>query len=211
MLQLIIGISLGVILLFVIVLLVTEMAATYPVRKQFDQLPVDTVRKPELPQRKKTKGTALMLLLCLAAFLLIAYFITNLLPPEQSKATKTTPPVSNRPPDKPRKRFADSISHPGFFFTAETKWEDGRLYCNNRVFFENPQPAPFSEMRYVFLDKDGFQLRAFSFAASDFVVETNPFGGVASLLNRSSTEMSWKEYNRVEKLQVVLDKKLPAK
>jgi hypothetical protein len=50
--QLILGISLGIILLFVILLLITEVAATYPVWKQFDS----NFSAPVAPIPQKSKG-----------------------------------------------------------------------------------------------------------------------------------------------------------
>ena len=208
MLQLIIGISLGIILLFVIVLLVTEMMATYPVWKQFHR-PAGDVPESSLGNGKSGSSTLLLLLLaCLVVLAIAALLMTNRLPGKPAEESTIVHSASKEEVVKTEKLFVDSTSQPGIFFRSETKWEDGKMYCNNRVFLENPQPLTFTEMQFSFLDKDHFQIGRLQLTPGDFVVETNGYGGISALLNRGAVEMSVKEYGRIEKLQVALDKKV---
>lgn len=208
MLQLIIGISLGIILLFVIVLLVTEMAATYPVWKHFQhRSPAPDNDNGFRQEPRNGLNVLLLVLVCIIGFCIAGFLIGSAWPgknPEPiTKAVSINQPVRATG----AKKLSDSLVSRQLFFTSETKWEDGKMYCNNQVFPEDPQPLLFTELRFSFLDKDGFLIRELRFTPSDFVTEMNAYGGIAALLNRSSTGMSEKEYNRIAKLQVVLDKK----
>lgn len=207
MLQLIIGISLGIILLFVIVLLVTEMMATYPVWKQFHR-PADLHESSSGSGKSASSTFLLLLLACLVVLAIVALLITNKMPGKQVEENSLVHSASKQESIKTEKFVVDSMSQPGIFFRSESKWEDGKMYCNNRVFFENPQPPTFTEMRFSFQDKDHFQISELQLTPGDFVTETNGYGGVSALLNRSTVEMSVKEYGRIEILQVVLDKKV---
>lgn len=208
-LQLIIGISLGIILLFVIVLLVTEMTATYPVWKHFQHrssVPDNDTGFREEP--RNGLGVLLLVLVSIIGFCIAGFLIGTAWPrktPEPiTKAVSISQPVNA----EGGKKLSDSLPSQHLFFTSETKWEDGKMYCNNQVFPENPQPLEFTELRYAFLDKDEFLIRELRFTPNDFVAEMNAYGSLAALLNRSSTAMTEKEYGRIKKLQVVLDKKL---
>jgi hypothetical protein len=207
-LQLIIGISLGIILLFVIVLLVTEMAATYPVWKHFQhRSPAPGNDKGFQQEQRNGLHVLLLVMVCIIGFCIAGFLIGTAWPGKPpapfTKAVSVNQPVKATG----EKKLSDSLVSQHLFFTSETKWEDGKMYCNNQVFPENPQPLLFTELRYSFLDKDEFLIRELHFTPNDFVTEMNAYGGIAALLNRSSTGMSEKEYNRIEKLQVVLDKK----
>ena len=63
MLQLIIGITLGIILLFVIMLLITEMASTYPVWKNFEKQAIapPACHFPEKKEKSRSKRGLLRL------------------------------------------------------------------------------------------------------------------------------------------------------
>lgn len=205
MLQLIIGISLGLILLFVILLLVSELTATYPVWKHFKHPSLSFPKQSAETEKQTNLPFILLLLVCLFGIGMAAFLVTEALPQtEEPKVQADTASRSMLVMPKTRKLLTDSL--PGFFFRTETKWEDGKMYCNNQVFLENPQPLNFSELRYSFLDKDDFLIKEIQFSPSDFVTETNGYGGLSALLNRCNTDLSQKEFYRIEKLQVVLDK-----
>lgn len=208
MLQLIIGISLGIILLFVIVLLVTEMTATYPVWKHFQhRSPAPDNDTGFQHEPRNGPNVLLMVLVCIIGFCIAGFLIGTAWPGKIPEPITKAVSVNQVARAAGEKKLSDSLVSQHLFFTSAIKWEDGKMYCNNQVFPENPQPLTFTELRYSFLDKDEFLIRELHFTANDFVTEMNAYGGIAALLNRSSAEMSEKEYNRIKKLQVVLDKK----
>jgi hypothetical protein len=208
-LQLIIGISLGLILLFVILILISELTATYPVWKHFNR-PFHSAWNNGPEKGKQNKLPFLLLLLvCLFGIGMAAFLVTDTLPRNDEPKVKADSASRVMQEPKVRKLLTDSL--PGFFFRTETKWEDGKMYCNNQVFLENPQPLHFSDLRYSFLDKDEFLIKELHFTFNDFVSETNGYGGISALLNRCSTELSQKEFDRIDKLQVVLNKMVSGK
>ena len=210
MFQLILGISLGLILLFVLVLLVTEMAATYPVWKHFK---MDLSAHPGNPAKppgtkKRLAKVVLVTLLAIASFCTIAQLVNGFRAEKEDRtAAAETKPV-NQPADFSAKKYlSDSVSTPGLRFASQIKWEEGKMYCNNRVLFENEPAWNFTDCHYSFLDKEGFLITDIHFSQTDFVTETKA-GRMTALLNRSNISISFGEYQRIAQLQVVLDNKL---
>lgn len=211
MLQLIIGISLGIILLFVILLLITEVTATYPVWKHFNTDLLSKVNDQVFKTRGERNSLKLLLLVvsCLLGFCIVAFLIGSSVPPGKGNAVVKVDSLRTTAALTTQKQLSDSIGEHGLFFSLEAKWEDGKLYGNNRVSFLKSPVWSFADWRYSLLDADGFLIKEFRFALADFVFETKPGGRITGLLNRFNAEMTIKEFQRIEKLQVVLDKKVP--
>lgn len=207
MFQLILGISLGIILLFVLLLLITEVAATYPVWKQFDK------REPSLhdspPQRNDKRNYMAIWLLVLVVLLiicLIAYFISTEVTKQKQPEEKTE--ATAAPKKGYTKLLSGSDAGHFAFFRLQTKWQDGRMYGNNTITFHKDTVLQFSDCRYHLLDGDGFLVREISFSPEDFVYTSGPSGTVNGLSSKFNTEMELQDYRKIEKLQVVLDKKI---
>lgn len=213
MLQLIIGILLGVILLFVIVLLITEMASTYPVLKSLDTHNGSSFEQPVHHKKERTTNgmrITLVVFLCILGFGVAAFLISNSLMTKDTAPAESLP-VGNASLASPavERRLTDVSEEYGLLFTLQTKWEDGKIYGNNRIAFQRIPTANFSEWLYSLLDKDGFLIREFHFSTTDFVAETDTSGRTSAFLNRFNAEMSLKEYQRIDRLQVVVDKRIP--
>lgn len=209
MLPLILGISLGIILLFVVVLLVTEMAATYPVWKQFDRerLPHSGQYILQPTIRQKRLKILLLALVCLLALFAIFVLVRNPAEKSGSEAVVEARTEAGTLPLPAGKFLTDSLAEQGVLVTLLAKWQDEKIYCNTRILFQQAPAA--SEWQISLLDKEGFVIKEFRFTAADFVAEVQPGGAITALLNRSNAPLSQKEYQRIVKLQVVLDKKLP--
>jgi len=204
LLQLIIGISLGLIFLFVVILLVTEMAATYPVWKQFDSALLTRLHADLFKNKTGRNGlkSILLVLACFLGFCIVGLLVSNSAPPSIKPVETTNPTVVVQ------KQLADSATGYGYKFSCHTKWQDGKIYCNNRIYLQHSSAPLVAECRFELLDKDGFLLKEFSFTPADFFSETQPDGELTALLNHCKAEMGIDEYLRIEKLQVVLDKKI---
>lgn len=210
MLQLIIGVFLGVILLFVIVLLLTEITSTYPVWKHFSNKSLLYAnRLPAAKARKQNRLRLFLLLMgCLLGIAAVAFFAGKLLFATRATAAKEAN-VKSRLPVAPVNRHLTAIAtDDGLLFTLQTKWEDGKIYGNNKVLFQKAPITNFSDWLYLLLDKDGFLLKEFHFSPTEFIVETAADGRVTALLNRFNAAMTQKEYLRIDRLQVVVDKKV---
>jgi flagellar basal body-associated protein FliL len=207
--QLILGISLGLILLLVVVLFITEVAATYPVWKSFSPSLSSQAHHAENGNKKKSSGLmyallAFLIISCLAiVFLLISSAGADKQENRGVRVEKTKPPalVSTK------KYLTDSLAEQGLLFTTQMKWEDGKMYCNNRVLLLGEQAPNFSDWYFSLLDKDGFLIKDFHFSQNDFVAE-EAAGRTTAFLNRCQAAISLNEYQRIARLQVVLDKKI---
>ena len=208
MLQLIIGISLGLLLLFVLLLLITEVAATYPVWKQGERESDSPLTS--LPQRNGGRqGSFKLVLLILTgmvalgagSYLLISTLGRNVTAPELKISEAAAA-------GKARKYLTGTVEGHQIRFQLQTKWEDGKIYGNS-VFEPGSDTAwQFKESRFYFLDQEGFLLKLISFSPDDFVFITDANEKVTGLTHKFSTAMTLAEYEKVAKLQVVLDKKV---
>ena len=219
MLQLIIGITLGIILLFVIMLLITEMASTYPVWKHFEKSPKASLPAYTFTEKKEKEPgnlrALLLVLLCITGFG-VAIFLIVSSPSQGVQPVSERPAYSGRTPEAPptapavslERRLTDISTVYGLMITLQTKWADGKIYGNSRVSFEKTPVPNVTDWRFSLLDKDGFLIREFHFSANDFVFETGANEQITGLLNRFNADMSLKEYQRIDRLQVVVDKKL---
>lgn len=207
MFQLILGISLGAILLFVLLLLITEVAATYPIWKHFDNRSPTSQDSPRgLDGKRNNIALWLLLLIVLLIISLSAYFLSIERGKQQmpeTKLEKQAPPTNVY-----SKQLAGSDAGRRFFFSLQTKWEDGKMYGNNAVTFHQDTLLGFSECRYHLLDRDGFLISEIVFSPNDFVYTTGAEGKVNGLSGRFNIEIGLQEYQKVQKLQVVLDKRL---
>ncbi len=207
MFQLILGISLGVILLFVILLLITEVAATYPVWKQIDSS--FSRQTPTQPQQNKRGRNALKLLIlvltAVGILCVLGYLINNKTEPQQ-----TAPGINaeNATATVYTKLLSANSADYLLSFRLQTKWQDGKLYGNNSITFNTDSVWRPTDCRYYLLDREGFLIKEIVFSPDDFVFETNPSGRTRGLVNKFNTQLSLQEYRKIEKLQVVLDEKL---
>lgn len=207
MFQLVIGIVLGIILLFVIVLLITEVAATYPVWRQGESGSVFGGHPLPGRERRNPVRIFLLILVALAGLGMAVYLVS-------SEMVKPEPPAAeNRLPATTAsavhtKLLTGSSSNSLLVFRLQTKWEDGKLYGNNSINFRSDSAWRFTDCRYHLLDHDGFLVKEIVFLPEDFVYTTSPDGRITGISNKFNTEVSLKEYQKIEKMQVVLDKKL---
>ena len=208
MLQLIIGISLGLLLLFVLLLLITEVAATYPVWKQAGR-ESDSPMPPPPQSNGGRQGSFKLVLLILTgmvalgavSYLLITALGRNVTAPELKVSEAAEP-------GRARKYLTGTVEGHQIRFQLQTKWEDGKIYGNS-VFEPGSDTAwQFKESRFYFLDQEGFLLKLISFSPDDFVFITDANEKVTGLTHKFSTAMTLAEYEKVAKLQVVLDKKV---
>lgn len=210
MFQLILGSLLGLLLLFVILLGVTEVIANYPIWKNADELWPPAGRQ----QQRKTKHLyRLPLLLLLGAALLgggiTGFFISHGFPGEESASVRSAEMVE-LPGRVFTKTHSDSMPGYGLTFVLQTKWEDGKLYGNNRIKLGNNAYWRFADCRYFLLDAEGYLIKALSFTQNDFVFETTPDGKPTALINRFQVVLPFPDYEKMETLQVALDRKLSA-
>lgn len=203
----------GVILLFVIMLLITEMASTYPVWKHFgtkNNFHLSDQHSERKEKQPKSLRTLLLVFFCIVGFGVAAFLIFNALAAKEQTPVAEVRTASEQPVMSPvERRLTDVSAGYDLLFTLQTKWEDGKIYGNNRITFQK-LPAPnFSDWLYSLLDKDGFLIKEFHFSSNDFVSETDTAGRTTALLNRFNADMSLKEYQRIDRLQVVVDKRIP--
>lgn len=204
MFQLIIGISLGIILLFVLLLLVSELTATYPVWKHFQKTPFTTGKAAKLNKGRSPLKRLLLLLFSLVALCLVAFFMRHHLLPAKKHA------IENKAPEVLAAAAAKNLRlrSAAALFTLETKWEEGKIYGKGRITFRDTLMPVFVILSYLLLDKDGFLIKEFQFPRTDFLYETDSSGRTTALLNRFRAAMDLKEYRHIASMQVVLDKKL---
>lgn len=210
MFTLIIGIVLGALLLFVILLLVTEVFATYPVWARFGSA-VHSL-SPESSTPKKNKRIRFRLLLAVVIVLglsSIAFVITNL-----PQRVETPPVVEAKSSEAPKSAFnkllSDSLPGYGLLFLLQTKWDGGKMYGNNRVAFSTNASWRFTDCRYFLLDREDYLIKELPFTQNDFVFEMQRDSSISGMINRFQVEMPLSEYRKIDKVQVVLDRKLLA-
>lgn len=211
MFQLIIGILLGVLLLFVIVLLITEVATTYPVWKQAEREPSFTDHSHNGRERRSPVRIFLLILVALIGLSMAVYLVgSQLVQPEENSVQKRTEPddINTDEPVVYTKVLTASFAGQQIHFRLQTKWEDGKLYGNNNISFRSDSSWRFSDCRYHLLDKEGFLVKEIVFVPDDFIYVTTPEGRVNGVSSKFNTEISLREYRKIEKLQVVLDKKM---
>jgi hypothetical protein len=146
----------------------------------------------------------------------VAIFLIVSSPAQGVQPVGERPAYSGRTPEAPatapavllERRLTDISTVYGLMITLQTKWADGKIYGNSRVSFEKTPVPNITDWRFSLLDKDGFLIREFHFSANDFVFETGANEQITGLLNRFNADMSLKEYQRIDRLQVVVDKKL---
>lgn len=207
MFQLIIGILLGVLLLFVIILLITEVATTYPVWKQANG--ESAFNDHNGRQRKSPVRIFLLILVALIGLSMAVYLVgTRLIEPEKAVVKELAEPETEREPVLHVKVLTASFAGRQIHFRLQTKWEDGKLYGNNNISFQSDSAWRFSDCRYHLLDKEGFLVKEIIFVPDDFIYLTTPQGRTSGLSSKFNTEISLREYRKIEKLQVVLDKKM---
>lgn len=209
MFQLVIGIFLGVLLLFVILLLVTEVAATYPLRKQFDQSLLPQVNDRFVKKGGEQNHLKLILLIlgCMLGFGIIVLFINDA-PGKKSPPSLLRSHTISEPVKRTTKTLTNNAAGDSLLFTLQLKWEDGRMYGNNKVTFTRTSVLNFSDWRYFLLDKDGFLIKELAFTLDSFVVMTNPGDGAIGLLNRFNSNISIDEFQKIEIMEVALDRKV---
>jgi hypothetical protein len=205
--QLILGISLGLLLLFVVLLLVTEVAATYQVLKHFDRndSPPDSMLPRQGIARQNHSKILLLLLSGVAILSVLIYLLI-----EKTNLQAATPGVKaeQAAPSVQSKLLSALSSDHTISFRLQTKWQDGKMYGNNSVFFHTDSIRPLTGCRYFLLDKDGFLVKQVLFSTNDFVYETGPDGRVRGLMSKFNTDLSPEDYQKIEKLQVVLDNQI---
>jgi hypothetical protein len=207
--QLIIGILLGVLLLFVIVLLITEVASTYPVWKQADREPSFNDHANNGRERRSPVRIFLLILVALIGLSMAVYLVgSQLMQPEEQTAKKPTETDSTQEPVVYTKVLTASFAGRQIHFRLQTKWEDGKLYGNNNISFRSDSVWRFSDCRYHLLDKEGFLVKEIIFVPDDFIYLTTPEGRINGVSSKFNSEISLREYQKIEKLQVVLDKKM---
>lgn len=209
MFQLVIGIFLGVLLLFVILLLVTEVAATYPLRKQFDQMMLTPVTDQFEKKAGKRNNLKLLLLLlgCMLGFSIVVLFINDA-PGKKEQPSLLRVQTISEPVKRTAKTLTNNAAGDSLFFTLQLKWEDGRMYGNNKVTFTRTSVLNITDWRYFLLDNDGFLIKELGFTLDSFVVITNPDDGAPGLLNRFNSGISVDEFHKIEKMEVALDRKV---
>jgi hypothetical protein len=207
--QLIIGILLGVLLLFVIILLITEVATTYPVWKQADKEPSFNDHTHNGRERRSPVRIFLLILVALIGLSMAVYLVgSELMQPEEKAAPKSVETNEAEEPVVYTKVLTASFSGQQIHFRLQTKWEDGKLYGNNNISFRSDSAWRFSDCRYHLLDKEGFLVKEIIFVRDDFIYVTTPDGRINGVSSKFNTEISLREYRKIEKLQVVLDKKM---
>ena len=218
MFQLILGISLSVILLFVITLLLTEVAATYPMMNRYEGnifVRFNDFLFKKAEDRNKAR-LLLLVLSCILALCITAFIISSV--PEKSVDTlisNTTATGGEKlqgpPPVVTNKTLTDSYSELALGFSFRTKWEDNKIYANAYVRFDGKPIWSFKDWSFYLLDKDGFQVAKYSFALSDLIFETSPGGAIIGLAGRATPqELTLAEYQKIDRLQVVLDRRKAA-
>ena len=209
MFQLIIGILLGVLLLFVIVLLITEVATTYPVWKQAEREPSFNDHNHNGRERRNPVRIFLLILVALIGLSMAVYLVgSELLQPEEKTAQKQPAADDEQEPVVYTKILTASFAGQQIHFRLQTKWEGGKLYGNNNISFRSDSVWRYSDCRYHLLDKEGFLVKEIIFVPDDFIYITTPEGRINGVSNKFNTEISLREYRKIEKLQVVLDKKM---
>lgn len=208
MFQLIIGILLGVLLLFVIVLLITEVATTYPVWKQADKEPSFHDHSHNSQERRSPVRIFLLILVALIGLSMAVYLVgSQLMQPEEKTVQKRTE-TNDAEAVVYTKVLTASFAGQQIHFSLQIKWEDGKLYGNNNISFRSDSAWRFSDCRYHLLDKEGFLVKEIVFVPDDFIYITTPEGRINGVSSKFNTEISLREYRKIEKLQVVLDKKM---
>lgn len=207
MFQLIIGVLLGIILLFVIVLLITEVGSTYPVWRQGERGSV--FNDQSLPSREQRNPVRIFLLILVALLGLgiAVYLVSSELTQPNAAVAEKLPPASDKPAVY-TKLLTGSSANQLLYFRLQTKWEEGKLYGNNSINFRNDSAWRFTDCRYHLLDKDGFLVKEIVFLPEEFVYMTTPEGRITGISNKFNAEISLREYQKIEKMQVVLDKRL---
>ncbi|HVK97440.1 MAG TPA: hypothetical protein VM368_06465 [Flavisolibacter sp.] len=212
MFQLILGIALSVILLFVITLLLTEVAATYPLMNRYERnifVRFNEFLFKNAGERNKAR-LLLLVLSCILGLSITAYFISNPTEKYGNSQTTATPPVHVAPLPV-TKTFTDSITVQGLVFIVRTKWEDGKIYCNNYIRFLDRPIWSFKDWSFYMLDNDGYLIKKISYTLNDLSFETRPEGGIMGLVGKTNDQLSLNEYHKIKKVEVVLDRKMTAK
>ncbi len=207
MFQLVIGILLGIILLFVIVLLITEVGSTYPVWRQGEKGFVFSDPSPPTHGRRNPLRIFLLILVAVLGLGMAVYLVSSQLTQPDAAVAEKLPPASDKPPVY-TKLLTGSAANQLLQFRLQTKWEEGKLYGNNNINFRNDSAWQFTDCRYHLLDRDGFLVKEIVFLPEEFVYMTNPSGRITGISNKFNSEISLREYQKIEKMQVVLDKKL---
>ncbi|NTS40046.1 hypothetical protein HRG84_03945 [Flavisolibacter sp. BT320] len=209
MFQLIIGILLGVLLLFVIILLITEVATTYPVWKQAGREAAFGDEPLNGRGRRSPVRIFLLILVALIGLSMAVYLVgTRLLEPGETVAKNQAASNTSEEPVLHAKVLTASYAGRQVHFRLQTKWEDGKLYGNNNISFQSDSVWRFTDCRYHLLDKEGFLVKEIIFVPDDFIYITTPEGKTNGVSSKFNTEISLREYRKIEKLQVVLDKKM---
>lgn len=208
MFQLILGISLGVILLFVILLLITEVAYTYPVWKSAGK----NLSSPftQLAEKKDKRNLRILLLSLLGVIgICLAVYFFSLKDPAPAKVLpQETIQPSTPSPSLFAKQLAGISADGKLSFRLQTKWEEGKLYGNNTITFTNDSVWRYTNCRYLLLDKDGFLLKEILFSSNDVAYIVGPANRNAGVMSKFNIEMGRREYQRIDKLQVILDNKI---
>jgi hypothetical protein len=206
--QLILGISLSVIFLFVITLLLTEVAATYPMSNKYERnifVRFNDFMFRNAADRNKAR-LLLVVLSCILGLCITLYIISNAASSKAAEeqpvyiANKTTVPVVTA-------SFKDTLAEYSLSFLTRTKWEDGKIYCNNYVHFDGNPIWSFKDWSFYLLDKDGFLVKKFSFPLAELMFETKDGGRITGMIAKCNGELSQEEYAKIHSLEVVLDKK----
>lgn len=212
MFQLVLGIFLSVLLLVVILLLVTEVAATYPFRKHFDEtiLAQPTDRYPARSRGWTNLKLFFVVLGCMLGVCIALLVITGSTQPKNSPSLLRSASVTAPPAKANNKLLTDSSMSHSLTFSLQLKWEDGKMYGNNKVGLTDSLNPGFTDLRYYLLDRDGFLIKELSFIQDDFIAELGPDNRVQNLTNKFNTVINAGEFQKIEKMQAVLDKKTTA-
>lgn len=151
----------------------------------------------------------LIIMSCILGLSITAFFISN---SSENKSINSSGEIINGPsaPLMVNKTLVDTSAEYGLSFVVRSKWEDGKIYSNHFVRFNDKPIWSFKEWTFCLMDKDGYMIRKVNFTLNDLMFETRPQGRIVGLTGKTNDAITMGEFQKIKKLKVILDRKIEA-